>query len=329
MKRAVFLILLTVLSVPLVLPARADFQTAQVDDILLDPVNIKAVMFTDGVTLVTVDAHVTNLGPSGLDTLSFRVDSLDANILSSTVNGTTTGSYVNTLDRYTEVVVSLPTTLETNESTWVHFGVRALDLQSGLVPGSDPTHLVSDFIFYIRPLSPVFNFTFTAVLPDGALLSEDSVVPLFPKTDSNYTDGNSLSFVWFTPTLYPGQERVFIVKYQLPNFDAASLGTSQFTVLAVLLLGMAGGAVLTVFGPRVYQRIRRIGKIRFVGVTTEEEDILEVLREKGGSCSQKVLYRESGMSQAKVSIILNNLEERGLVRRFREGRENIVHLMET
>jgi uncharacterized membrane protein len=25
---------------------------------------------------------------------------------------------------------------------------------------------------------------------------------------------------------------------------------------------------------------------------------------------------------------LNNLEERGLVRRFREGRENVVHIME-
>jgi uncharacterized membrane protein len=34
------------------------------------------------------------------------------------------------------------------------------------------------------------------------------------------------------------------------------------------------------------------------------------------------------MSQAKVSLILNNLEERGLVRRFKEGRENMVHLME-
>ena len=65
-----------------------------------------------------------------------------------------------------------------------------------------------------------------------------------------------------------------------------------------------------------------------MGVTSEEEEVLEVIRQKGGSCPQKDLYTEFDMSQAKVSLILNNLEERGLVRRFREGRENVVHIME-
>ena len=53
-----------------------------------------------------------------------------------------------------------------------------------------------------------------------------------------------------------------------------------------------------------------------------------MIRQKGGSCPQKDLYTEFDMSQAKVSLILNNLEERDLVRRFREGRENVVHIME-
>ena len=64
------------------------------------------------------------------------------------------------------------------------------------------------------------------------------------------------------------------------------------------------------------------------GLFYEEEEVLEVIRQKGGSCPQKDLYTEFDMSQAKVSLILNNLEERGLVRRFREGRENMIHLME-
>jgi uncharacterized membrane protein len=34
------------------------------------------------------------------------------------------------------------------------------------------------------------------------------------------------------------------------------------------------------------------------------------------------------MSQAKVSLILTALEERGLVRRFKDGRENTVHIIE-
>ncbi|MCJ7818144.1 MAG: MarR family transcriptional regulator, partial [Candidatus Thorarchaeota archaeon] len=95
------------------------------------------------------------------------------------------------------------------------------------------------------------------------------------------------------------------------------------------LLGVLLGIVLAVFGPRILYRLRRIGKVRFIGVTSEEEDVLEVIRQKGGSCPQKDLYTEFDMSQAKVSLILNNLEERGLVRRLREGRENVVHIMES
>jgi uncharacterized membrane protein len=232
------------------------------------------------------------------------------------------------LERYTEIVVSLPVSVETNESVWVNIRVRAFDFQSELVVGTDPTRLISDFIFYIRPLDTFYNFTFTAVLPSEALLSQESIVPIFPGADANYTNGVSLSFVWFTPTLHPGQERVFIIKYQLPNFENSPLGSSPLAILIVALLGVAAGMLLILFGPRVYQRIRKVGKVRFVGVTSEEEEILEILRTKGGSCSQKDLYRDLDMSQAKVSIILNNLEERGLVRRFREGRENVVHLME-
>ena len=86
---------------------------------------------------------------------------------------------------------------------------------------------------------------------------------------------------------------------------------------------------MTFFGPKILYRLRRIGKVRFVVVTSEEEEILEVIRQRGGSCPQKDLYTEFDMSQAKVSLILNNLEERGLVRRLREGRENVVHIMET
>jgi uncharacterized membrane protein len=80
--------------------------------------------------------------------------------------------------------------------------------------------------------------------------------------------------------------------------------------------------------PRVLQRIRQIGAVRFVGVTNEEEEILETIRRKGGSCSQKDLYTELAMSQSKISIVLTGLEERGLVRRFREGRENVIHIVE-
>jgi uncharacterized membrane protein len=93
-------------------------------------------------------------------------------------------------------------------------------------------------------------------------------------------------------------------------------------------MGVVAGLALALGGPRVIERLRHLGAVRYVGVTAEEEEVLATIREKGGSCTQKELYSQFDMSQSKMSLILTNLEQRGLIRRLKEGRENVVHLME-
>jgi hypothetical protein len=310
----------------LLLPVQGDVQLAQLEDVILDPVGIKAIMTQEGVTTLNVRARAINRGSTSITSLSFRIDSLNVELLDSQANGTTTTSSSILQDRYTEVIVSLLAPLEENDSVWVELNLKATDLQS--IIGFDSTRYYGDFTFYIRPMTEVANFTLTAVLPQDALLSRESVVPIFPAADSNYTDGASLAFVWFTDSIDVGQVSVFIIRYQYPNDQTGPLGSFFIESIIIALLGIIAGIALTIGGPKLYQRIKRIGTVKFVGVTSEEEEVLEVIRQKGGSCPQKDLYTEFDMSQAKVSLILNNLEERGLVRRFREGRENIVHIME-
>ncbi|MBY8998183.1 MAG: MarR family transcriptional regulator, partial [Candidatus Thorarchaeota archaeon] len=324
----VFAMAALVLTSILFLPVQGDVQLAQLEDVILDPVEIKAIMKQDGVTTINLRARAINQGSTSITSLSFRIDSLNVELLDSEVNGTITSSSSILQDRYTEVIVSLPTQLEENDTVWVEVNLEATDFQSDPRFGFDPTKYYKDFSFYIRPTTEMANFTFTAILPQDALLSRESVVPVFPAADSNFTDGASLAFVWFTDSLQIGQERVFIVKYQYPNAQPGPLGSFLFESILIAVLGVIAGIVLTMGGPKFYQRIKRIGTVRFVGVTSEEEEVLEVIRQKGGSCPQKDLYTEFDMSQAKVSLILNNLEERGLVRRFRDGRENVVHIME-
>lgn len=327
-RRIVFAMAALILTSMLFLPVQGDVQLAQVEDVILDPVEIKAIMTQDGVTTINIRARATNLGSSSLASLSCRIDSLEVEILDVEVNNTATTSSSILMDRYTEVVVFLPTPLEENHSAWIEINLEATDLQSDPNIGLDSTKYYGDFAFYIRPKTELANFTFTAVLPQDALLSRESVVPIFPESDSNYTDGASLAFVWFTDSLQVGQERVFIVKYQYPNYQPTPLSSFFLEVILIAFLGIIAGIALTIGGPKFYYRLRRIGTVKFVGVTSEEKEVLEVIRQKGGSCPQKDLYTGFDMSQAKVSLILNNLEERGLVRRFREGRENVVHIME-
>jgi len=312
----------------IILPVRSDTIIAQTSDILLDPISINAVMDNDGLTTITVNARMTNLGVSSIDTLSFRIDSLEALVTLVKVDGDLTSATLIDYDRYLEIVIDLEQSVGTDESVQIELGILASDFQSDLSIGADPTKYIADFVYYVRPLTRLSNFTFTAILPPEAILSQESIIPLFPNTDANYTDGSSLAFTWFTEDLQPGQERVFIIRYQTPNYESAPLQSFFVESIAIGLIGILLGIMLAVFGPRIAYRLRRIGKVRFIGVTNEEEEVLEVIRQKGGSCPQKDLYTEFDMSQAKVSLILNNLEERGLVRRFRDGRENVVHIME-
>jgi uncharacterized membrane protein len=331
MRKSHFVLLVMVtlclVTVPIV-PGQSAATIAQTNDIRLDPISIKAVMETNGITTISINGTMTNLGESPVSTLVFRLDSLEMVVTLARVNGSSATTTLIEYDRYTAIDVDLGFSLASNESTVVELGIQSSDFQSDEVIGNDTTKLIGDFVFYIRPSVWLANFTFTAVLPEEAILSQESVVPLFPDTNSNYTDGSSLAFIWFTQSLQPGQERVFIITYQRPDYTSNPTPSFVFEMALIGFAGLFAGVGLAIFGPKIVYRLRRVGRVRFIGVTSEEEEILEAIRQKGGSCPQKDLYTGFDMSQAKVSVILNNLEERGLVRRFREGRENMVHIME-
>ena len=327
-RRLVLAMAALVLTSTLFLSVQGDTQLAQMESVLLDPVEIKATMSLDGTTTLNLKARATNQGSTSVTSVSFRIDSLDVTIIDSSVDGKSTSATSILQNRYTEVVVPLLSPIEVNESAWVEFTLETSDLQTDPHTVLDPSILYADFTFYVRPMTEYANFTFTAILPQDTVLSRESVVPLFPAADSNHTNGASLAFVWFADSLQAGQEEVYIVRFQYPNPEAVFLRSFLFEAIGIAILGLIGGSALTIGGPRLYHRIRRIGSVKLVGVTSEEEEVLEVIRRKGGSCPQKDLYTEFNMSQAKVSLILNNLEERGLVRRFKDGRENVVHIME-
>ncbi|MHA1289241.1 MAG: helix-turn-helix transcriptional regulator [Candidatus Thorarchaeota archaeon] len=159
-------------------------------------------------------------------------------------------------------------------------------------------------------------------------MSHESSVPLFPEADTNFTDGQRIAFKWFVSSIQPGQEHAFIIRYQVIDDSEIVTGVSILTFVLVGLVGAVFGLGIAILGPKLDTRIRRIGDVQYAGITREETIILETLKMKGGSYSQKELYSELDISESKLSLILSGLEEKGLVKRLREGRANIVHTME-
>ncbi|WP_456468651.1 DUF7343 domain-containing protein [Archaeoglobus sp.] len=55
-------------------------------------------------------------------------------------------------------------------------------------------------------------------------------------------------------------------------------------------------------------------------------EVLEIIRRVGGRITQKELRKKLGYSEAKMSLIIADLERRGLVEKVKKGRGNIIFL---
>ncbi len=55
---------------------------------------------------------------------------------------------------------------------------------------------------------------------------------------------------------------------------------------------------------------------------------VEIIKKEGGRITQKELRKRLGYSEAKVSLIIADLERRGIVEKVKKGRGNIIFLKE-
>lgn len=54
------------------------------------------------------------------------------------------------------------------------------------------------------------------------------------------------------------------------------------------------------------------------------QEILDFIHEQGGRTNQKDIYKNFNHSEAKISLMLDDLEGRGLVQRVKKGRGNLI-----
>ena len=57
-------------------------------------------------------------------------------------------------------------------------------------------------------------------------------------------------------------------------------------------------------------------------------EIIEIIRKEGGRITQKELKKRTGYSDAKISLMIADLEKRGKVEKIKKGRGNIIFLKE-
>lgn len=300
-------------------------------DILMTNMHVHAKLGTDCATEILIETTVTNIGLSDLNSFEMRVDVRGLQVMSARLNGSMADTSASSVNNYMIVTIqpAIPIPSGAQMVLNLNFTTQCLQEQIGL--NSDGSMYINHLIYYIRPLNEIHNLTFSAALPPHAILHSEAAAPLFPSATSNYTDGTRTVYVWETDILLPGQEIVHIIKYLIPAvlLDTAAATTDNSLAIGLIAAIGAAGAILII--ERIPAWMKRLRTKEFIvsgKISAQEQEILDLLSKRGGSCSQREIYENLDMSQAMASMMLTSLEERGLIKRLRSGRENIVHIME-
>ena len=77
----------------------------------------------------------------------------------------------------------------------------------------------------------------------------------------------------------------------------------------------------------VFMKKKRFVKKEYV-LEDDLEKLVNILKSKGKRAAQKDLRKDLGLSEAKVSLMITDLESRGMVKKIKKGRGNIIILVE-
>lgn len=70
------------------------------------------------------------------------------------------------------------------------------------------------------------------------------------------------------------------------------------------------------------------GALKKIPLSSDLREVLDIIRGHKGRITQKDLRSKLDYSEVKVSLLLSELEKQGLIRKFRNGRENILVLID-
>ncbi len=146
-----------------------------------------------------------------------------------------------------------------------------------------------------------------------------SKASIYPEPTRMETDGQSIIFVWEYNNTMPNKTYPVILLLKEK--------TNKLLIYITLVLLISFVLVFIMFlkkKPKVNKVIvKKIDKITN-HLKEDEEQVLNVLKQKGGKCDQGTLRVVTGMSKAKLSQLLKELEERKIIRKVKKGKKNLI-----
>jgi len=142
-------------------------------------------------------------------------------------------------------------------------------------------------------------------------------------------DDSRQSLIWVGTADFTNSTDIVLDK---ETSTAGLLGVLQENaVIIASLLMVVSGSLLVFFSFRYRQRRERDATLKpgipsTVEMEGDEERIVKLVRQSGGSLYQSIITDRCGFSKAKTSQVLSILESKGVVHRHKKGRQKVVTL---
>ncbi len=175
------------------------------------------------------------------------------------------------------------------------------------------------------------NGTYSFNVPNGRYMIKAQLIQkstLVASAEENITiaqDGNYILDLILFPDIEEGVED--------PGIDVnGNVIEEPDNKDVILLIGfivlIASGIVVGVI---YYLKIRRHGQQNVEEKTTVTEDgdleqIIKIIKQEGGRATQKDIRKQIPLSEAKISLMIAELEHKGIIEKIKKGRGNIIIL---
>jgi uncharacterized membrane protein len=200
-----------------------------------------------------------------------------------------------------------------------NFTVELIYKTSGLVNRRDS---IRTFSYSQSIYRPIRNYSLKVLLPEGTGLVDQANITT-PVTqpagaELGNMDGRRFFVKWNTNPELGEIARFQIVFERLEEPDAEG-------ILPVIL----GIAVILALAVAVYRRKNKVETSNVLDeLDTDQEMVIDMLKEKEGEMLQKDIVNKSDYSKAKISGLVKELEDLELISKEKEGRSNKVVLKE-
>jgi len=110
--------------------------------------------------------------------------------------------------------------------------------------------------------------------------------------------------------------------FELPPEEAVGIGN---IIRYSVLISIISAILLILLGFTIY-RLKSNKQIINESLDDYTAKLLGIIKKEGGRTTQKDIRKEIPLSEAKISLMITELETKGLVKRIKKGRGNIIIL---